>query len=132
MKRDGPVVLMHTGMGMEVPFLNDRYKEMCAEWGYCIESVGVTSTTEVMDYYHDIGCRVEPNRDRWQWTSHIQLSKAIGYLRERAYSFTRTVPDHVHHTTVKTLEAEVVRKHGGLESEVEVPNQVYLVIVSRY
>ena len=130
-RHDGPVVLMHTGMGMEVPFLNDRYKKLCTELGYPIEFVGVTSTKEVIDYYYYIGCRVELIRDRWMWTSHIQLGKAIAYLRERAYSFTRVVPDHVHHATVKALEAEVVQRHGGLEVEVDVPNQVYLVILSR-
>ena len=45
----GPVFFMHTGMGAEVPFLNERYQALCAERGYPIEPVGVRSTGEVVD-----------------------------------------------------------------------------------
>ena len=130
-KTDGPVVLMHTGTGMEVPFLNDRYRELCAEQGCIIGPVGVTSTIEVVDYYSELGCQVESIRDRWGWTSRIQLKDAVSYLRARAYSFTDVIPDDIHNATVTALETEVARQYGHLEVEVDVPNQVYLVVVTR-
>jgi len=48
LRRDGPIVLMHTGMGTEIPFLNERYKALCAKQGCPIEGMGVKSTAEVV------------------------------------------------------------------------------------
>jgi ubiquinone/menaquinone biosynthesis C-methylase UbiE len=51
----GAAVLMHTGMGAEVPFLNQRYKALCAERGCPIEPIGVRSTKEVVEYLKGLG-----------------------------------------------------------------------------
>lgn len=124
-----PVVLMHTGMGAEIPFLNNRYKELCAEQGHPIKPVGVKSTMEVIDYVTKLGCYVEQIRDRWRWTSHIRLDKALGYVKSRAYSFTTFAPDSVHATAIKRLESELNDQFGSSTTVIKVPNQIYLVVI---
>ena len=130
-KGDGPVVLMHTGTGTEIPFLNERYKELCNELGCPIQEIGVKSTGSVVDYCRSIGCHTEQIRDLWQWTSRIRLDKALGYVESRAYSFTNMASDDVHSKTIERLESELQHQFGSLTTEVEVPNQVYLVLISR-
>jgi ubiquinone/menaquinone biosynthesis C-methylase UbiE len=128
---EGLLVLMHTGTGLEIPFLNERYKELCAESGCAIKSLGVESTREVVQYLVGLGCHAEWIRERWQWTARIRLDVALDYVKSRAYSFTTVAPDDVHATVIEQLESELQRRFGGLASEVKIPNQVYLVLVSR-
>ncbi len=128
---DGPVVLAHTGMGMELAGVNARYRELCAEQGCRPASPGVRSTAEVVDYYGEIGCSVMWIRDRWTWTQRIGLGTALGYVRARAYSFARIAPDPVHAAACTRLAAELLDEFGDLAHEVEVPNQIYLVVVRR-
>lgn len=128
-RKDGPLVLMHTGTGMEVPFLNERYKELCADEGSSIKSVGVESTREVVEYFQSVGCRAEWVRDRWRWTSRIRLDKALHYMRSRAYSFTSVAPDDIHSAAIRKLESEMRTRFGNLATVVEVPNQVYIVVI---
>ena len=128
---DGPIVLMHTGTGLEVPLLNERYKALCAEQGYPITPVGVQSTKEVVDHLVGLGYHTGWIRDRWRWTSRIPLGVALDHLRSRAYSFTTSAPDDVHVVVLERLEAEVRHRFGGLAVELEVPNQVYLVVAQR-
>jgi ubiquinone/menaquinone biosynthesis C-methylase UbiE len=130
LKSDGCLVLMHTGTGAEVPFLNERYRELCSGQGYSIQDTGVSSNREVVEYLEKGGYHVEWIRDRWQWTSHIRLNKALNYIRSRAYSFTISVPGEVHSEALNRLESETMQQFGGLEIVVEVPNQIYLVVVS--
>lgn len=120
-RRDGPVVLMHTGTGAEIPFLNERYKELSAEEGFSIEEIGVKSTSEVVDHFRGLGCYAESVRDRWQWTARVRLDKALGYMKSRAYSFTSTVPDDVHSLIMGRLESKLRHRFGRLTSEVESP-----------
>ena len=126
---DGPVVLMHTGTGAEIPFLNERYKELSAEEGFSIEEIGVKSTGEVVDYLKALGYHAESVRDRWQWTTRVRLDKALSYMESRAYSFTTTAPDDVHSLIMGRLELELRHRFGSLTTEVEVPNQIYLVMI---
>jgi len=128
---DGPVILMHTGMGAEVPLLNQRYKTLCAEQGFDIPTLGVKSTRDVVAYYERAGCRVEWLRDRRQWTSRLRLDKALDYIAARAYSFTTFTPDAVHHAAVERLTAALEAEYGTLSTVVEVPNQVNFVVVLR-
>ncbi len=128
-KGDGPVVLMHTGTGTEIPFLNTRYKELCAELGCPIQDIGVKSNAEVVDYLRSLGYNAEWIRDRWQWTSRIRLNKALNYVKSRAYSFTTVAADDVHSKAVERLESELQHQFGSLTTEVETANQVYLVII---
>lgn len=128
---DGPVVLMHTGTGTEIPFLNERYKELCAELGCPIQEIGVKSNAEVVDYLRSLGRHAEWIRDRWQWTSRIRLNEALDYVKSRAYSFTTVAADDVHSKAIDRLESELQHQFGSLTNEVEVPNQVYLVVISQ-
>jgi SAM-dependent methyltransferase len=127
----GRLVLMHTGMGAEVPFLNERYKALCAKRGESIEARGVKSTGEVVDYLVDLGYQMEVIRDRWCWVTRLRLDRALGYLESRAYSFTTATADDVHRIAIEQLEGELQQEFGSLTAEIEVPNQVYLVLVSR-
>ena len=123
---------MHTGTGMEIPFLNDRYAELCAAMGNPIPAPGVKSTKEVVEYYRSRGCTVEWVRDRWRWTSRIPLGKAIEYIRRRAYSFTAFPPEEVHQKAVRELTVEMEAKHRDWNEGIEIPNQVYLAIVHKH
>lgn len=128
---DGPLILMHTGTGTEIPFLNARYKKLCAEQGCPIKAIGVESTREVVDYCESRGLHTEWIRDRWQWTKHIKLDKALAYMKFRAYSFTTIAPEDIHLRAIERLESELRNQYGSLTTEVEIPNQIYLVLVSR-
>jgi ubiquinone/menaquinone biosynthesis C-methylase UbiE len=128
----GPVILMHTGSGVEIPVLNARYKALCAEYAYPIPTVGVESTREVVTYYETLGCQTEWWRDRWTWIAHIRVDRALEHIRARAYSFTTFAPDAIHHRVVKQLATELEQQYGELRNtEIDVPNQVYMVMISR-
>jgi hypothetical protein len=83
----------------------------------------------VVDYFEHLGCRAEWIRDRWKWVARLRLDKALGYLKSRAYSFTAFAPDAIHQKIVEQLQSELQSDHAGLCAEVEVPNQIYLVII---
>jgi hypothetical protein len=122
---------MHTGTGTEIPFLNERYKELCAGQGCSIQEIGVKSNKEVVDYFGNLGYRTEWIRDRWQWISRIRLDNALAYIRSHAYSFTTLASDDVHSTVIERLESELLQKFGSLTSKIEVPSKIYLAIISR-
>jgi hypothetical protein len=130
-KDSSPIILMHTGTGAEIPFLNDRYKELCAQYGHPIEAIGVKSTGEVVDYYIKLGYHAERISDRWRWVSNIKLDRALGYISSRAYSFTTLAPDNIHSKVVEKLRCELESQFGSLSATVEVPNQVYLVVMRK-
>lgn len=130
-KGNGPLILMNTGAGTEIPFLNERYKELCSENGCSIQEIGVKSTREVVDYCESLGFQTEWIRDRWQWDQHIRLDKALDYIRLRAYSFTTFASDDVHSTVLERLEFELLQKFGGLTTEVAIPNQIYFAVILR-
>jgi SAM-dependent methyltransferase len=130
-KPTGPIVLMHTGTGMEVPSMNDRYKELCADLGCPAETVGVRSTREVVHYLDGLGCFAKWVQDTWCWTARIRLGRALELLKDRAYSFTLGAPDEVHTAAIETMDAELRARFGDLDTVVEVPNQVYLVVMNR-
>ena len=121
-----PVVLMHTGTGEEIPFLNDRYRQLCGTFGHPIGALGVGGTAEVVDYFTSLGCHAERIDDRWKWTARIEQETALGYIRDRGYSFTAATPEAVHSAVITELEREF-----DLSTTVEVPNQIYLVIVTQ-
>ena len=130
-KPGNPLILMHTGSGTEVPFLNTRYKELCAGQGYVVPDIGVKSTKEVAEYAAGLGCKVESIRDRWQWTSRLRLDQAFYYLKARAYSFTTFAPDDVHTIAMDNLENQLKSQFSSLETEIEVPNRIYIIVITR-
>ncbi len=127
----GTLVLMHTGTGTEVPFINERYKAICAAQDCPIPSLGVESSSEVVDYCESLGYHTEWIRDCWQWTTRIKLDKALEYYRSRAYSFTTFAPDEIHTRVIESLAFELQRRFGSLAAEVQVPNQIYFAFISR-
>jgi SAM-dependent methyltransferase len=124
----GAVVLMHTGMGMEIPELNKGYKELCLERGVCIEQVGVKSTKEVVDYYRSTGCKAECIKGRWRWISRIRIGKALDYIRAKAYSFTIAIPEEVHQHVIERMEHDL---RDQLRSDAEVPNEIYIILIHK-
>ena len=128
---DGPIVLMHTGTGAEIPSLNARYKALCAEMGCVIPTIGVRSTREVVAHYAGCGCEIVWWRDRWMWTANIRLDTALRHIAARAYSFTTFAPDAIHRTVVEQMRSELPEEFGTLEAPIDVPNQIYIVIVTR-
>ncbi|OGO37567.1 MAG: hypothetical protein A2147_10040 [Chloroflexi bacterium RBG_16_57_8] len=126
-----PLVLMHTGTGMEIPLLNERYRELCAQHAHGISDIGASSTAEVLAYFKIQGCRTHPVRERWHWTSRIRLENALSYVESRAYSFTSFAPDDIHLMVMERLMSEAKERFGSLATEVEVPNQIYYVVVTR-
>lgn len=127
----GPVILMHTGYGREVPWLNEQYKAACAQYGYHAEHIGARSTSDVVQYAQTNCCQVEEIRDRWKWTEHIQLSQALSHLNSRAYSFTTVAPDEIHEEIMRGLTAGVHETFGGDQAVVEVENKITLVLLLR-
>ena len=130
-KKDGPLVMMHTGTGAEIPALNQRYKELCAEAGSPTQEVGVNSNTVVVDYLSSLGYHAEWVKDRWQWSQRIRLDKAVSFVESRSYSFTTSVQVNVHKQVICRLKAELIEKYGDLTAEIEVPNQIYFVLAHR-
>ncbi|MBN1874841.1 MAG: hypothetical protein JXA33_11475 [Anaerolineae bacterium] len=63
-------------------------------------------------------------------THSIRLDQALAHIRARAYLFTRFAPDDVHIAAVARLTLELLEQYDTLEIEIEVPNQIYCVIVT--
>ena len=124
----GAFVLMHTGTGSEIPSVNDRYRQLCAELGHTIDCVGVTSTRQVADYLESLGYPCRRVEGDWQWVEQLRLDVALGHIASRAYAFTAAVPETVHVEAVARLGAELNDRPDGPESAVDIPNQVYFVI----
>lgn len=129
LKDGSPLILMHTGTGMEVPEINERYREMCAGQGYPIPDIGVKSNLAVVDYCESLGHKTEWFRDRWQWVQPVRLGEALYFLKNRAYSFTTFAPDYIHSKAIEALEAELTARYGSIGTEIEIPNQVYLAVI---
>ncbi len=130
-KREGPIVLMHTGFGAEVPFLNARYGELCRQNGFAAESVGVAGTSEVTDYFGSRGYETEWIKGEWEWTYWQPLAKALGYLEQRAFSFAVKTPEEIHQRVIRQLEEEAVARFGTRESVIAVPNEIRMALMTR-
>lgn len=131
LKFNAPLVLMQTGVGVEIPFLNNRYMELCAEQDFPIEYLGVKSTRELVDYCESLGCSYEWIRDRWRWTASNRLDRALDYMRSRAFSFTTLAPKEIHLNVIQRLESELKHQFGSLTTEVEIPSQIHLIMILR-
>jgi ubiquinone/menaquinone biosynthesis C-methylase UbiE len=118
-----PLIMMHTGTGMEVPLLNQRYKELCN----CPQTAyrGAQSTAEVLAYAEGQGGQVETITDRWQWVAQIPLDRALSYLERRAYSYCALIPAAVHNQAIATMREEI------RASVIEVPNKISISVLTR-
>lgn len=128
-RSNGSLILMHTGTGEEIPVLNQRYKELCADSGVDTSQPGVKSTSEVIQYLLEYDRSIEYVQDKWMWTSKIQIAKALDYLQMRSYSFTTFAPDDIHNDVMCRLRDELKCQGVGADEILEIPNQIYLAII---
>ncbi len=119
------MVLINTGYGMEIPELNEKYKNYAKKYGFPILPIGVRSTEEVLKYAKKSGCSYETLVDRWIWVSKNDVGKALFYLKNRAYSFTSFVPNEIHEKIIVQLEKEYRKKEI-----IEVENRIKMNIIS--
>ena len=130
LKPSGTLILLHTGFGTEVPYLNERYRKTASELEYTFPTYGVRSTSEVVDYAVSLGCAAERvDEPEWEWTTKISLSEALEHLRNRAYSFTKGVPDAVHLAVMDSLQRENLNEAASRGTEVEVPNRISMILI---
>ena len=129
LKRGNPLILMYTGGGKEVPWVQDKYRELCAGCGHPATHIGA-SRQNLQPYLKNKGYRVEVIENRWQWTRKSRVDEAFEGIRNRNYGMTRLVPEHVHLDVMKKLESETLRQYGTLDREVEVPHRITLIIVT--
>lgn len=130
-RKDGPIVLMHTGHGAEVPLVNERYEAFCVVEGCAWRFPGARGSSDVLEYAATLGCRVAKVSGRWQWVSRISLERALADIRSRAYSFTSVTSDSLHARAVAMLESELADRFGSLSMEVKVPNEIWFAVLTR-
>jgi ubiquinone/menaquinone biosynthesis C-methylase UbiE len=99
----GPIVLLHTGMGKEYAELNDSYKKFCTTHGVNFPFLGVSSTSEVVEYLASRNHRVASEK-RWTWRKKVNMTEALFYIEQRSYSFTLWADDEVHNKAVRFLK----------------------------
>lgn len=128
LKPEAPLVLLYTGYGTEIPFLKERYSELCQKLGFTYESPGTKNAGELLGYLEKQGRIHEEFRGRWQWTHRMQLDTTLGYIKSRAYSFTSLTPERIHTEVIRLLELEVLKKYRNPDSEVEVPNEIFFIL----
>ena len=130
LKPSGTLILLHTGFGAEIPRLNERYRDMTRQLGYTFPTYGVRSTGEVVNYAVSLGRAAERvDKPEWEWTAKISLPEALKHLRNRAYSFTRNVPDAVHLAVMDSLQRENVNEAASFSIDVEVPNRISIILI---
>lgn len=128
---DAPLVLIFTGNGDEVPTIKDRYREICAASGHSASHIGLTTDNkELPDFLVAFGRRIESIGNKWRWTQRIRVDESLQHIRFHYYSFTNLVPEHIHLEVVGKLERELKKQYGNLATEVEVPNQMTLMLVT--
>jgi ubiquinone/menaquinone biosynthesis C-methylase UbiE len=126
----GTLILLHTGFGAEVPHLNERYQEIAKELGYAFPDYGVRSTSEVVEYTASLGYAAERvDQPEWEWMTKINLQDALNHLRDRAYSFTKDVPDAVHWAVIDGLQHENLKEAASPAAEIEVPNHISIILI---
>ncbi len=128
----GPIIILHTGMGQEIPFLNQKYKDICRDLNSPIINLGVNSTNEVLDYLKRSNCDIETVENDWKWTSKVNLFKAYEYIKNRAYSFTHLVPEGTHNKAVNILLEYLESSYAEINNdEIEVDNCINLTVVTK-
>lgn len=129
---NGPIILMHTGFGLEIPYLNKRYKDLCRKYNNPISNIGVESTKQVVEYFEDLGYESEIiENNLWQWKTRITVKEALKYIDERSYSYTIIPSEEIHSRVMQALNIELEKKYESLQKEIQIPNQIYLVIVRK-
>jgi ubiquinone/menaquinone biosynthesis C-methylase UbiE len=130
LKPSSPLIIMVTGAGKEVPWIQDKYKELCTAAGHPAVHLGVSGWPEIQQFVTACGRSAEIIEGRWKWTRQSSVAEAFHYIKVRHYGMTRLVSEEVHLEVVKKLEPEVVKKYGTLDALVDVPHQVRLMIIT--
>ncbi len=128
LKPGGPIIIMHTGGGREIPEINEKYKALCADGGYVIPIIGAKDTQEVLDYLTSMGRSVEAAIGRWQWTARVNAAEAIDYIEKRQLSFARSVPADIHAKACSDLRSEYLGDKGQSKKIEAITNRVKLWI----
>ncbi len=129
LKPGAPLILMFTGSGLEVDYVKERYRALCAELGYPARHIGMNSETNLPDYVASIGRHIEWVRGRWQWKQRVRADKMLTYMAKKSYSTSKRVPDDVHVKVMEKLELELKQKYGRLAVELEVPIHIDVALV---
>jgi ubiquinone/menaquinone biosynthesis C-methylase UbiE len=129
LKPGSPLILMYTGGGKEIPWIQDRYRELCTASGHPAEHIGVSDRNQLTEYLKSSGRTLEMVENRWQWTRKSSVREALDNIKQRHYGMTRLVPEGVHREVMEKLAPEVLEKYGELDILVEVPHQIRLIIV---
>jgi ubiquinone/menaquinone biosynthesis C-methylase UbiE len=130
LKPGAPLVLIATGAGLEVPAINVRYRELCAECGRPAKSIGLPGIPAFQEYLKKLDRKTEIIENRWKWTQKVYISDAFQHIKLRYYGMTRLVPKTIHSKVVKKLELELKNQYSTLDTVVEVPNQMRLMLVT--
>ncbi|OGO18015.1 MAG: hypothetical protein A2Z15_08310 [Chloroflexi bacterium RBG_16_50_11] len=130
LKPGAPLIMIATGAGMEVPAINDRYRELCAECGHSANHIGLPGIPVLQEYLKNFGRHTEIIENRWQWTQKVRIDEAFRHIKLRYYGMTRLVPKAIHLKAVRKLESELRKQYGTLETELEVPNQMRLFLIT--
>jgi ubiquinone/menaquinone biosynthesis C-methylase UbiE len=130
LKPSSPFIIMVTGAGKEVPWVQDKYRELCAVAGHPAVNLGASGWPEIQKHILSCGRKIEIIEDRWKWVRQSSVAEAFHNIRLRHYGMTRLVSEEVHLDVVKKLEPEIIQKFGSLETVVDVPHQVRLMIIT--
>jgi ubiquinone/menaquinone biosynthesis C-methylase UbiE len=130
LKPSSPFIIMVTGAGKEVPWVQDKYRELCAAAGHLATHIGASGWPEIQKFILACGRKFEVIEDRWKWTRRSSVAEAFRNIQLRHYGMTRLVSEEIHLEVVKKLEPEVLKKYGTLETFVDVPHQVRLMIIT--
>ena len=129
LKPGSPLIFMNTGGGKEVPWVQNKYRELCADGGHPSVHLGLPGMKELREYVEKLGRRVEVIEGRWLWTVNSRVDAAFENIRQRNYGMTRLVSEQVHLDVVKKLEKQILKRYGSMDVEVEVPHQIRLMII---
>lgn len=130
LKPNAPLINLTTGAGTEIPSVNNRYRELCAEWGQPAKNIGMPGLPELKEYVAVFGRKMEIIENRWQWTTQTNIGQALAHIELRHYAMTRLVPESIHDKAVKKLKEELLKQYGTLDTTVESPNQMRLVFIT--
>jgi hypothetical protein len=121
--------MITTGSGMEIPAINNKYMELCAECGKAVKRIGLSGIPALKEYLEKCNRHIEIIEDRWKWQQKVRVADALRHIQLRYYGITRLVPETVHLKAVERLEAELKKQYPSLDTEIVVPNQIRLMLI---
>jgi ubiquinone/menaquinone biosynthesis C-methylase UbiE len=129
LKPKAPLVLMFTGVGVEDRSIKDRYRELCADYGYEIKVLGMETKKDLPQFAAKANRRLEQVGGEWRWRQKIHVDQFVADTRARNYSHARLAPDDVHFKALDTLEKELKAQYGTLAVETENLTEINLVLL---